>query len=162
MVMAQARHYFQSMLQKGQIRIGARAIITNSSQDRFLVEKNLREPSKFLNFIGGGLKLGETLDECLIREIQEETLAEISSMEYLFYVENFIDYQGKVIHGIGFYYIVELDREEVISANDDFKLLWFSKDELSDLDLRPYVVRDCIQDGSYKSLQRLVNKNYLV
>jgi 8-oxo-dGTP pyrophosphatase MutT (NUDIX family) len=153
--------YFQSMTEKGQIRIGARAIITNNAKNRFLVEKNHCEPNKYLNFIGGGLELGETLAACLIREIQEETSVDISRMEYLFFVENFISFDDVLIHGIGFYYLVELEKEEVESASKDFEFIWFSKKELADLDLRPYIVRDCIANGSYRSISHLISRNEL-
>jgi len=154
-------HYFQSMAEKGLIRMGARAIITNSKEDKFLVEKNRCEPTKFFNFVGGGLDIGETLDECLKREILEETSAGISRMEYLFYVENFITYKTDIIHGIGFYYLLELERHDIKSANKDYEFLWYSQDELPDLDLRPYVVRDCIIDGSYQSINRLISRDNL-
>lgn len=154
-------HYFQSMIDKSQVRIGVRAIITNSSKDKFLVEKNHCEPGKYLNFIGGGLELGETLDDCLSREIMEETFVGISRMEYLFYVENFITLKGETIHGIGFYYLVELEREDVVSPNEDFEFLWFTKDDLANLDLRPTIVRDCIVDDSYRSIDRLISRDFL-
>lgn len=141
--------------------MGARAIITNPIEDRFLLEKNHCEPEKFFNFIGGGLELGETLEECLRREIQEETSAGISRMEYLFHVENFITFRGAIVHGIGFYFLVELEREDVVSANDDYELLWFTRDQLVGLDLRPSIVRDCIVDGSYQSIDQLISKDIL-
>ena len=159
--MAEDKNYFQSMIEKGQIRIGARAIITNAAQDRFLVEKNHSEPGQVLNFSGGVLELGESLDQCLKREIMEETFVSISRMDYLFFVENFITHKEEVIDGIGFYYLVELGQEDIKSANDDFEFFWFSKKELAELDLRPYIVRDCIIDGSYLSISRLINRNEL-
>ncbi len=67
--------YFHWMVENGQIRTGCRAIIINSSTDRFLVEKNNGARDQYLNFIGGGVELGELLESCLEREIKEETNA---------------------------------------------------------------------------------------
>ena len=147
------------MAESGIIRIGARAIITDAAQDKFLVEKNLSEPGQYLNFIGGGLEIGETLDECLKRELLEENIPCVTRMDYLFYVENFISYNKMLAHGIGFYYLVELEDDNVKSANKDFEFLWFTRNDLAELDLRPHVVRDCITDGSYRSVNRLISSN---
>jgi 8-oxo-dGTP pyrophosphatase MutT (NUDIX family) len=149
------------MVEKGLVRMGTRAIITNASKDKFLVEKNLNEPGQFLNFLGGGLELGETLDECLKREIMEETGLAISKMDYLFFVENFITIKGETIHGIGFYYLVELERDDIESADERYEFLWFSKAELAGIDLRPQVVRDSIVDGSFRSIDRLKSTDIL-
>jgi ADP-ribose pyrophosphatase YjhB (NUDIX family) len=102
-----------------------------------------------LNFIGGGLELGETLDECIKRKILVETFVGISRMKYIFIVENFISFKEEIIHGIGFYYLVELNRENVVSALDDHDFIWYQTEELANLELRPTIVRDCISDGSY-------------
>jgi 8-oxo-dGTP pyrophosphatase MutT (NUDIX family) len=149
------------MVEKGLVRVGTRAIITNANKDKFLVEKNLNEPGQFLNFIGGGLELGETLDECLMREIMEETGLAISRMDYLFFVENFITMKGETIHGIGFYYLVELERDDIESPDEQYEFIWFSKAELAGIDLRPQVVRDSIVNGSFQSIDRLISKDIL-
>jgi len=151
--------YFQWMVENGQIRAGARAIIINPTADRFLVEKNHGARDKYLNFIGGGVELGESLESCLEREIKEETNAKVIRMDYLFVVENFITFKGDITHGLGHYFEVELDREDVRSDTDRIEFLWFSSDDLVDIDLRPHVVRDHIVKGTYRSVRHLISKD---
>jgi 8-oxo-dGTP pyrophosphatase MutT (NUDIX family) len=150
--------YFQLMAEKRQVRVGARAIIVNHSADRFLVEKNSGAREQYLNFIGGGVELGESLEACLAREIQEETNAKAIRMDYLFVVENFVTFKGELLHGLGHYFEVELDRSDVISPTDGIEFLWFSMKELAEVDLRPQVVRDQIVKGTYRSVCHLISK----
>jgi 8-oxo-dGTP pyrophosphatase MutT (NUDIX family) len=157
--MTDDHNYFRWMVENGQIRPGARAIIVNTVRDRFLVEKNHGKRDQYMNFIGGGVDLNETLESCIEREISEETNAEVTRMEYLFVVENFINFKGDIIHGLGHYFEVELDRPDVRSDVDGIEFPWFSVDELAQVDLRPHVIRDRIVDGTYRSVRHLLSRN---
>ena len=150
--------YLKEMIAKSRIGLSARAIIVNPTRDRFLVEKNLGSKDQFMNFIGGRLEFGETLEACLEREISEETDARITRNDYLFVVENFIKLEGETAHGMGHYFEVELDREEVKSYLDGVELIWLPINELAQADLRPHVARDAIVYGTYKSVRRLISK----
>jgi 8-oxo-dGTP pyrophosphatase MutT (NUDIX family) len=155
--MTDDHNYFRWMVENGQIRPGARAIIVNTVRDRFLVEKNHGTRDQYMNFTGGGVDLNETLESCIEREISEETNAEVTRMEYLFVVENFINFKGDIIHGLGHYFEVELDRPDVRSDVDGIEFPWFSADELAQVDLRPHVIRDRIVDGTYRSVRHLLS-----
>lgn len=157
--MTDDHEYFHRMVEKGQVRVGARAIIVNSPGDRFLLEKNHGARDQYLNFIGGGLELGESLEACLEREIKEETNAQITRLQYLFVVENFITFKGEITHGLGHYFEVEVDREDVLSDVDGIEFPWFSTHDLAELDLRPHVVRDRLLDGTYKSVRHLISRD---
>ncbi len=151
--------YLNQMLENAQVRVGARAIIVNSEHNHFLVEKNLGTRDQYLNFVGGRVELGETLEACIRREMQEETNAQVMRMEYLFVVENFITFKGETLHGLGHYFKVEIDRKQVQSRLDGIELVWLSINELSQADLRPHVVRDAIADGSFKSVRHLISRD---
>lgn len=151
--------YFRWMVDIGQIHAGARAIIVNSTAERFLVEKKHGAQDQYLNFIGGGVEIGESLESCLEREIIEETNARIIRKEYLFVVEIFVTFKGDITHGLGHYFEIELDREDVRSDIDGIEFLWFSRDVLADLDLRPHIVRDHIVEGTYRSARHLISKD---
>lgn len=58
-------------------RVTAKALILDESKKRFLVGKN--EHGKWL-LLGGGLEYGETVEQCLGRELKEETGLEIVTM----------------------------------------------------------------------------------
>lgn len=150
--------FFEWLAETGQIRLGCRAIIPDPARDLFLVEKNSLAQGGYLNFIGGSMKFGETLDECLRREIQEETNAAVKRMEYLFLVENFIVYQGDLTHGVGHYFLVELDREDVQPRIAGYEFIWLPRSELARADLRPHVVRDSLAAGTFQDITRLVSR----
>jgi len=159
--MSDDHNYFRWLVENGQIRPSARAIIVSPEGDRILVEKNHGAREGYSNFLGGGVELGESLETCLKREISEETNAEIIRIEYLFVLENFIIFKGELTHGLEHYFEVGLDREDLRSEVDGFEFLWYPIDELSELDLRPGVIRDRIVDGTYRTVRHLISRDEL-
>lgn len=151
--------FFRWMVENRQIRASARAIVVDSSTSRFLIEKNHGARDQYHNFIGGGVELGELLESCLEREIEEETKAKVIRMKYLFVVENFITFKGAITHGLEHYFEVELDREDVRSDTDGIEFLWFSPNDLAGVDLRPHIVRDQIVKGTHQSVRHLISKD---
>ena len=153
--------HLEAWLDDNQLRVGARMIIVNATRDHFLVEKNLDTRDQYMNFIGGGVELGETFEETILREISEETDAIITRMEYLFVVENFIHFKGETIHGLGHYFDVEIDRMEVKSLLEEIELIWLPINEVTQADLRPHVVRDAIANSTYRSARRLISRDVI-
>jgi 8-oxo-dGTP pyrophosphatase MutT (NUDIX family) len=150
--------FFDWLANGGRIRTSARAIIFDTKKVRILVEKNV-EISHFFNFIGGEVEVGETMIECLGREVSEETNAGISEARYLFVVENFILHEGEVRHSLEHYFEARLDRTDVLATNSGVLYEWIPIEQLRQVDLRPINVRDCIIDGSYGHVNHLVSKN---
>ena len=139
--------------------MSVRAIIFDPGRERILVEKNMEIHNPFFNFIGGGVEVGETMADCLARELFEETNAAISEARYLFVVENFISYEGEVRHGLEHYFEVMLDRTDVVATDPGLLYQWIPIGQLSQVDLRPGLVRDNIVDGSYRDVRHLVSGN---
>ena len=69
---------------------------------------------------GGHVKIGETLENGLIREYKEETDADILCKRLLWSEECFWKWNGKQAHNIAFYYLVELCNDSAIPDNDEF------------------------------------------
>ena len=44
--------------------------------------------------------MGETLQECMVRELEEEVGATVIDFEFLFLHENFILFEGEYLHGL--------------------------------------------------------------
>jgi ADP-ribose pyrophosphatase YjhB (NUDIX family) len=111
--MKEYSNYFQWLDDGGWIRVSARAIIFDQDHNRILVERNHIPGVTHTNFIGGGVEVGETLQQCLERELVEETDARIAGMRYLFVLENFYPHKGETRHALEHYFEVRLEDEEI-------------------------------------------------
>ncbi len=148
--------FFRQILESSQHRPGGRAIIFDSSRKHLLVERNLGAREGYVNFPGGGIELGETLEACIRRELDEEFGGKVKAFEFLFLVENFIPFEGQVIGGIELYCAVQLEDDHVASRSPEYQFQWIDRSDLPDLDLRPHIVRDRIVDGTYPDVRHLV------
>ena len=149
---------FQRILESNQIQHSGRAIIFDSAQQRVLVEKNLDAREGYVSFQGGSIKHGETSEECVIRELNEEIAVQVTNLKFRFVVENFIPFKGEYIHGIEMYYELTLLDEYVESQSEGFAYPWIDRRNLAAVDLRPTVVRDSILDGSFREVHHFVTK----
>ena len=69
---------------------------------------------------GGHVKIGETLEDGLIRETMEEMGVKIECKRMLWSEECFWEWNGKQAHNIAFYYLVDLCENEEIPDNGAF------------------------------------------
>ena len=141
------------------IRTSARAIIFNRAKNRILIERISGIHREFSNFLGGGLDVGETLQACIERELNEETNAKVKRAEYLFVVENFIPHKSKIRHSLEHYFEIDLDCDNVAPRNMGVEYTWILIDELETVDLRPIVVRNSIIDGTYRQVNQMITGN---
>lgn len=74
--------------------------------NKILVQRD-RDGNEFA-LPGGHVKIGETLENGLIREFKEETGADILCKRILWSEECFWEWKGKQAHTIAFYYLIEL------------------------------------------------------
>jgi 8-oxo-dGTP pyrophosphatase MutT (NUDIX family) len=118
------------------IRISVRAIIFSQDDERILVEQNFDE-GDYYNFIGGGVEVGERLVEALLREIGEESDAEIADIQYAQVFENLYEENGKILHGLEHYFLVRLKSEKIISKQNNTVYQWIAVSDLGKIDLRP-------------------------
>ena len=68
------------------------AIVFDASRRRILVERYRGPRDGYIACPGGRIEPGETLGECLSRELAEGVGARIVGLEFLFLAENFFTY----------------------------------------------------------------------
>ena len=115
------------VLNNQKLNIRACAIIIHDN--KLLVHNNVNESHVAL--VGGRVKIGESSEQTLKREIMEEMGKEIEIIEYVSTIENFFEADDMPYHEIMFVYRVDFKNEEdkkIIETINEFfsiKTLYF-------------------------------------
>ncbi|MDP1884037.1 MAG: NUDIX domain-containing protein [Candidatus Moranbacteria bacterium] len=119
-------------------RPSAYGIILDKGEAVFMKNKSTGK----LWFPGGGVEIGETLEEALKREIMEETGLEVEVGEMVFFKENFFYYEplDEAYHAFLFFFICKAKNKSLSDSTDLesknpkwIKIKEIGKDQLSDL-----------------------------
>jgi len=116
--------------------VGVGAVII--CDGKILLEKRRNEPGKGKWSIPGGLvELGETAEQTVIREVEEETGLNVEKPEHIDVVDNIIrDKNGEVkYHFVIIDYFVKLKGGELQVGSDAGELRWVTFDEAEKYDL---------------------------
>ncbi len=137
--------FFAAVSARNIVRPSVRAVILEDGKT--LVQTTTDGPT-FYAFIGGEYEMGDTFVSRIRREIEEETNAKVRSSRYLCVVENNFTHDGRSVHGLDHFLLVEIDRHDVVSRERHLKQDWLPIQTLREYDLRPRAIRDAIADGS--------------
>jgi len=96
------------------IRVGTRAVIFNEDNE-ILVVTNLPE-SDYYYLPGGGVRFHEKIEDCLVREVKEETGLEVKA-ERLLWVRDFIE-GFPDLHGIELFFLATITGGEFKPMHD--------------------------------------------
>ena len=110
---------------------------------------------------GGHVKIGETLEDGLIRETMEEMGVQIKCKRVLWSEECFWEWNGRQAHNISFYYLIELcegfeipDTGEFVSQKDNCNVVigWIPVEQLQNVTIYPDFIKKEIHhlDGPMK------------
>ena len=110
---------------------------------------------------GGHIRIGETLEDGLIREYKEETGADILCRRLLWSEECFWEWNGKQAHNLSFYYLIALeagsdipDTGEFVSHKDNCNVVlgWMPVEEVKSITIYPGFLKEEIfrLDGPIK------------
>lgn len=99
---------------------------------------------------GGHVRIGETLEDGLIREMMEETGAEVRCTRLLWTEESFWNWNGRRAHTVAFYYLIELcggshiPDGEFVSQKDNCDVLigWLPIGKIPEMTLFPAFLKD--------------------
>ena len=118
---------------------------------------------------GGHVRIGESSDDALIREIREELEIDILKNEFrLFcYHENIYEKNNRVEHWIEQYYIINANLEKdswsfVENDIDGVKTLnysFVSKEELKEIDLKPLKIKELIISEEFSGISHIISDN---
>jgi ADP-ribose pyrophosphatase YjhB (NUDIX family) len=102
--------------------------------DEFLFSVRANAPSKgLLDFPGGFVDPGESIEEAFVREMDEELGWCPEDFQYAFSSPNTYLYQGVNYHTSDVFYYVEVEEKPVIQAADDVaELRWIRLPELQE------------------------------
>lgn len=116
-------------------RVAVRALIV--SEDRMLAVKEL-DGGDWWAIPGGGVDYGESLKDCLLREIKEEIGVANSSVLSDFRIAYYNI--GRVVNGVprmNIFFKVSVPTDEIIKTDHVEEWGWFTKDEFMGLELNP-------------------------
>ena len=151
--MSREDRFFAAVASRRLVRPSVRAIIRG--ERGFLVQRPTDSPDANYAFIGGEYELGDTFDDRMRKEIEEETSASVVRAEYRFVVENSFLWNGNLIQTLEHYLEVELDRAEVESREPHLEQVWLSKDLFAVADVRPVIVRDLLLSGEWRNTRHI-------
>lgn len=106
--------------------------------------------------VGGGVHIGESSEEAIIREVYEETGDEFVIERPLCLIENFFDGDGALdgfdCHTIELYYLMkpkglkEYDKLSLTTGGDTEKMKWIPIDKADEYDIRPSAAKELIKN----------------
>ena len=116
--------------------VGVGAVIICNG--KILLEKRKNEPGKGKWSVPGGLvELGESVEQTVMREVEEETGLEVEKPEHIDVVDNIIrDESGRVkYHFVIIDYFMRLKGGTLKAASDAEELKWVSLSDVEKCDL---------------------------
>jgi 8-oxo-dGTP diphosphatase len=116
-------------------RVAVRALVV--SDNKILAVKEL-DGDDWWAIPGGGVDYGESLKDCLSREIEEEIGVLSTSVSSDFQIVHYNI--GNVVNGVprmNVFFKVSVPKDEVIKTDHVEKWGWFAKDEFMELEMNP-------------------------
>jgi len=142
------------VLDNKKLNIRACALIIHNN--KLLVHNNVNESHVAL--VGGRVKIGESSEDTLKREIKEEMGKEIEILEYVSTIENFFDADDMPYHEIMFVYRVDFKDEEDkkiidsiknIEGEDELRYDWIDIDKIEEYPLKPQILKGMIRNNKF-------------
>lgn len=130
--------------------------------NKLLAQKNTADNSYYL--VGGRVSFGESSEDALVREIQEELGISITYYMPLWVNECFFIDSGRKFHEIGIYYLVDISNTDFChneavfkkeEANRSNTYEWLDIDNLDSVELYPKFIKDEIKNPN-KDLKLII------
>ena len=106
-----------------------------------------RKSADYYALLGGHVRIGESSQDTVKREMQEELGKEIEITGYISTIENFFELKDLKYHEIMFVYKAEFCDEE--GGESDIHYEWIDINDLEKCHLKPQKIIDVIKNGEY-------------
>jgi ADP-ribose pyrophosphatase YjhB (NUDIX family) len=135
-------------------------------QDQLLCNKFA---SGFWSLPGGRAEVGESAEETLIREMQEELGIDVQVERLVFVVENFFEFRDIKFHELNFYFLMKLPEDcylyngekhfERPEHNEALIFDWLPIDELARLEVYPEFLRTALKQLP-EQITHIINREH--
>ena len=122
-------------------RLSPAIIVRIERDDRILLARNHRFPPGLHSVLAGFVEPGETLEECVIREVREEVGIEVEEIRY--FASQPWPFPNSLMLGFTAHYKsgeIEIEQSELAEAK------WYAPSELPDLPMPISIARQLIDD----------------
>ena len=134
-------------LQSGDARFSLRAAALILQNGQLLVIQN--DTARCCYTIGGGVQIGETTEEALLRECREETGLDWQIERLVFVQERFYRAEDIQHHELVFFYLMKPPAVPIPSGQNtdqmDERLCWLPLDKLEDAPLVPAFLKEAMR-----------------
>lgn len=146
--------------EEGNFKFRVAGLLENNG--KYLATK--MDSNMFYCLPGGHVEIGETTDEAIEREMQEELGFPVKIKKLLAVAQNFYEKNGKKFHEFSYYYMVapvsasdvnpedyeRIENDKGVMRHLEFK--WLTKEDFSLQSFNPIFVKDILQSEKTKNI----------
>ena len=125
--------------------------------DNYLISK--REDKDYYSIPGGRINFGEDSKCAILRELKEELDWDTPDAKLVRIIENFFTFKdGVFFHEYLFIYLIDVPEGYFMRGNfinlenSLMHMEWYKKDDYKKLNIRPNLIKDIIDDDSFKHI----------
>ena len=117
-----------------------------------------RKSADYYALLGGHVRIGESSQDTVKREMQEELGKEIEITGYISTIENFFEMKGSKYHEIMFVHKIEFTNEEDkkieyimknVEGKDYLQYEWIDLDKIEEYPLLPKAIKDVLKENKF-------------